>query len=114
LSADTADGLAESFTVDAASRRGVVQSLYACGVVFADAHGHAERIQALAVADLLSGPPSLTRETIETRRYGLTDLLADLDDSHDRIEPLAIATALLNSAADLLCEDRQPLPRRFV
>ncbi len=54
--AHTADGLAEIFTADAASRRGVMQGMDACGVVLADAHGHAERIQALAVADLLAGP----------------------------------------------------------
>lgn len=117
----TAHGLAEIFTADAASRRGVMQSMYACGVVLADAHGHAERIQARAVADLLAGPPPLTRETIETRRYGLTDLLTDLDDSHDRIERLAIAFAILSSAADLLCDYHLAwvgtgkwMPRRFL
>jgi predicted nucleotidyltransferase len=100
----TAAGLAELFTADAASRRGVMQSMYASGVVLADAHGHAERTQARAVADLLAGPPALEQETIETKRYGLTDLLADLGDSHDRIERLAVASAILSSAADLLCD----------
>ncbi|WP_328885793.1 nucleotidyltransferase domain-containing protein [Streptomyces sp. NBC_00316] len=114
-------GLAELFAADVAGRRAVMQSMYATGLVLVDSDGHAERARGRAVADLLDGPPALNRETIETRRYGLTDALADLADTGDRIERLAVAGTVLNAAADLLCDYHRAwvgsgkwLPRRLL
>lgn len=103
----TQAGLAELSAADAASRRAVIHSMYAAGVVLFDPHGHGARARTRARADLLEGPPALSREAVETKRYGLTDLLADLADTEDRIERLAVAGAVLSSAADLLCDHRR-------
>ncbi|MEU9041840.1 MULTISPECIES: nucleotidyltransferase domain-containing protein [unclassified Kitasatospora] len=113
----TGTGLAELFAVDAASRRAVLQNMYATGLLLTDPDGHGARARERAEADLRQGPPALAPETVETRRYGLTDLLADLADAGDArdvgdardargtggaAERLAIAGEVLTAAADLL------------
>ncbi|MER7750766.1 nucleotidyltransferase domain-containing protein [Kitasatospora sp. NPDC097643] len=98
----TRAGLAELFAADAASRRAVIQTMYADGLVLHDPHGHVARARARAEDDLLDGPPPLDPEAVETRRYGLTDLLDDLADTRDRDESLAVGAAVLSLAADLL------------
>ncbi|MFD7641646.1 nucleotidyltransferase domain-containing protein [Kitasatospora sp. NPDC059795] len=123
----TQTGLTDIFAVDAASRRAVAQSMYATGRVLLDPHGHGARARARAraKADLLDGPPALDPEAVDTKRYGLTDLLTDLTDptdstaltdptaptdladTRDRIEELAVAGAVLSAAADLLCDHRR-------
>ncbi|MDY0814790.1 hypothetical protein [Kitasatospora purpeofusca] len=72
--------------------------------VLLDTNGEAGRARALAEADLREGPPSLEPERVETKRYGLTDALDDLADAGDQIERLAVASFVLNAAADLLCD----------
>ncbi|MFJ4681554.1 nucleotidyltransferase domain-containing protein [Kitasatospora sp. NPDC088783] len=103
----TQAGLADLFAADAASRRAVIQNMYAAGLVLVDPHGNGARARARAGADLVAGPPALGVEAVETRRYGLTDLLADLADTRDRVERLAVAGAVLGAAADLLCDHRR-------
>jgi hypothetical protein len=117
----TRAGLAELFAADLAGRRAVLQSMYAAGLVLVDTNGEAGRARALAEADLRKGPPALDPQTIETKRYGLTDALDDLTDSVNRIERLAVAGFVLNSAADLLCDYHHAwigggkwLPRRLL
>ncbi|MGY1498734.1 nucleotidyltransferase domain-containing protein [Streptomyces sp. QTS52] len=117
----TRAGLVELFAADLASRRAVMQSMYAAGLVLVDTDGEARRAQALAEADLRKGPPALAPETVETKRYGLTDALDDLADAGDRIERLAVGGFVLNTAADLLCDHRHAwigggkwLPRRLL
>ncbi|MER7585818.1 nucleotidyltransferase domain-containing protein [Kitasatospora sp. NPDC097691] len=116
----TGTGLTELFAVDAASRRAVLQSMYATGVLLTDPDGHGARACERARADLRQGPPALGPETVETRRYGLTDLLDDLTDAGDGAERLAIGGEVLAAAADLLCDARRAwtgagkwLPRRL-
>ncbi|MFJ8627833.1 nucleotidyltransferase domain-containing protein [Kitasatospora sp. NPDC093550] len=130
----TGTGLTELFAVDAASRRAVLQSMYATGLLLTDPDGHGARARERAEADLRQGPPALAPDAVETRRYGLTDLLddladagagstgdaADLEDAGDAAERLAIAGEVLNAAADLLCDHRRAwtgvgkwLPRRL-
>ncbi|MFD9502566.1 nucleotidyltransferase domain-containing protein [Streptomyces sp. NPDC060035] len=117
----TRAGLAELFAADVAARRAVLQSMYAAGLVLVDTHGEAGRARALAEADLRKGPPALEPETVETKRYGLTDALDDLTDAGDRIERLAVAGFVLTTAADLLCDYHHAwigggkwLPRRLL
>ncbi|MEU8922764.1 nucleotidyltransferase domain-containing protein [Kitasatospora sp. NPDC048545] len=116
----TGTGLAELFAVDAASRRAVLQNMYATGLLLTDPDGHGARARERARADLRQGPPALAPDTVETRRYGLTDLLDDLADADDDAERLAIAAEVLTAAADLLCDHRRAwtgagkwLPRRL-
>ncbi|MET9467163.1 nucleotidyltransferase domain-containing protein [Streptomyces sp. NPDC006544] len=117
----TRAGLADLFAADFATRRGVLQSMYATGLVLVDANGEAERARALAAADLRHGPPALEAEAVETKRYGLTDALDDVADAGDPIERLAVAGFVLGAAADLLCDHHHAwigggkwLPRRLL
>ncbi|GAA2108048.1 hypothetical protein GCM10009759_47700 [Kitasatospora saccharophila] len=102
--AHTRSGLDELRAFDAASRRGVVQQLYATGLILLDRDGHAARIAEDCRAELLAGPAPLTAEQRENLRYALTDLLDDLRDAPDRLEALAVGTEVLRSAADLLSD----------
>ncbi|QKW23171.1 nucleotidyltransferase domain-containing protein [Kitasatospora sp. NA04385] len=102
--AHTRAGLDELRAFDAASRRGVVQQLYATGLVLLDRDGHAARIVEDCRAELRAGPPPLTAEQRENLRYALTDLLDDLRDAPDRLEALAVGADTLRSAADLLSD----------
>jgi predicted nucleotidyltransferase len=114
-------GLTELFAADAATRRGTMQHMYAEGVVVIDQEGEAARLQAWAQALLAEGPAALGLEAVETGRYALTDALDDLTDAADRFEQLAVATAVLQSAADLLLDHHRAwtgagkwLPRRLL
>nr|WSX50503.1 nucleotidyltransferase domain-containing protein [Streptomyces sp. NBC_00974] len=98
----TPAGLAELFAADVTARRAVLQSMYATGLVLVDRDGEAGRARAMAEADLRQGPPALDPETVETKRYGLTDALDDLGDAEDPVERLAVAGVVLAGAADLL------------
>ncbi|MGW0391824.1 nucleotidyltransferase domain-containing protein [Streptomyces sp. NPDC003042] len=117
----TRAGLVELFAADVASRRAVLQSMYVSGLVLVDSNGEAGRARALAEADLREGPPALAPETVDTKRYGLTDALDDLADADDPIERLAVAAFVVDAAADLLCDHHDAwigggkwLPRRLL
>ncbi|KQV19772.1 MULTISPECIES: nucleotidyltransferase domain-containing protein [unclassified Kitasatospora] len=117
----TRAGLRDLFAVDLATRRAVMQSMYATGLVLVDTDGEAGRARALAETDLRQGPAALDPDTVETKRYGLTDALDDLHDATDVFERLAIAGFVLNTAADLLCDHHRAwtgsgkwLPRRLL
>ncbi|WP_328946797.1 nucleotidyltransferase domain-containing protein [Streptomyces sp. NBC_00250] len=81
----TRAGLVDLFAADVAARRAVLQSMCATGLVLVDTDGEAGRARALAEADLREGPPPPAPETVETKRYGLTDALDDLADAGDPI-----------------------------
>lgn len=100
----TRAGLSELFAADIASRRAVMQSSYANGVVLVDRKGEAERARALAEADLRRGPSPLAPALVETKRYGLTSDLDDLAGASDRIESLAVGGQVLFAAAELLMD----------
>uniref|UniRef100_A0AAU2K246 Nucleotidyltransferase domain-containing protein n=1 Tax=Streptomyces sp. NBC_00049 TaxID=2903617 RepID=A0AAU2K246_9ACTN len=117
----TRAGLAELFAADLAGRRAILQHMYATGLGLVDRNGAAGRARALAEADLRGGPPALDPQTVETKRYGLTDALDDLADAADRVERLAVAGFVLGAAADLLCDHHRAwtgggkwLPRRLL
>ncbi|WP_329388707.1 nucleotidyltransferase domain-containing protein [Streptomyces sp. NBC_01351] len=116
----TRAGLEELFAADVAARRGTLQSMYATGLVLLDVDGAAGRARARAETDLRKGPPAWDPQTVETKRYVLTDALDDLSDAGDRIERLAVAGVVLGAAAELLLEHHQAwsgggkwLPRRL-
>ncbi|WP_330297906.1 nucleotidyltransferase domain-containing protein [Streptomyces sp. NBC_00503] len=116
----TRTGLEELFAADLASRRAVLQAMYATGLVLVDRDGEAGRARALAEADLGRGPAALDPQTLETKRYGLTDALDDLGDVQDPVERLAVAGVVLGGAADLLFDHHRAwggggkwLPRRL-
>ncbi|WP_445528083.1 nucleotidyltransferase domain-containing protein [Streptomyces cyslabdanicus] len=117
----TRAGLGELFAADTATRRAVLQSMYATGLVLVDTGGEAGWARARAEADLRDGPPAPTPETVETKRYGLTDALDDLADAGDPFERLAVAGVFFNVAADLLFDHHRAwtgggkwLPRRLL
>ncbi|WP_371535663.1 nucleotidyltransferase domain-containing protein [Streptomyces sp. NBC_00466] len=117
----TRAGLVDLFAADVASRRAVLQSMYATGLVLVDNEGAAAGSRALAEADLRKGPPALEPGAVETKRYGLTDALDDLGDADDPMERLAVAGFVLNAAADLLFDHHRAwvgsgkwLPRRLL
>jgi hypothetical protein len=118
--AHTGAGLAEIFAADRAGRRGTMLFIYAESVPLRDPHGHAAALRAEARAQVEAGPDPLTPKERDDARYGLTDLLDDLTDLHDRHEQLAVADRVLAAAAVLLCDHRRAwrgngkwLPRRL-
>ncbi|MFE6049779.1 nucleotidyltransferase domain-containing protein [Kitasatospora sp. NPDC056446] len=117
----TRAGLRDLFAVDADTRRAVLQSMYATGLVLVDVDGEAGRARALAEEDLRRGPAALGPDVVETKRYGLTDALDDLRDATDPFERLAVAGFVVTTAADLLCDHHRAwtgsgkwLPRRLL
>jgi hypothetical protein len=117
----TRAGLAELFAADASSRRGTMQHMYAEGVVVIDQDGAAAELRTWAQALLAEGPAALGPTAVENGRYALTDALDDLMDAADRFEQLAVATVVLQSAADLLLDHHRAwtgagkwLPRRLL
>ncbi|MEY9211628.1 nucleotidyltransferase domain-containing protein [Thermobifida halotolerans] len=117
----TANGLDEVFAADARSRRGIMQFMYATGIVLVDVDGHAARVRDLAEAQLRQGPPPLGAKAVETGRYLLTDALDDLGTVTDPAERLATAWTVLAKTADLLFDHHRAwtgggkwLPRRLL
>ena len=107
--------------LDNDERRGVMASIYGKGIVLADRDGAAQQIALKARVVFDAGPPQLTAEQLEARRYGLTDALDDLVDTVDPHEQLAVAEAAFTAAAILLCDLRGSwhghgkwLPRRLL
>ncbi|MEV7557317.1 nucleotidyltransferase domain-containing protein [Streptomyces sp. NPDC089795] len=107
LFSHTRAGLRELFAADAASRRGVMQRMYADGLVLSERDGAATRVKQHAEEALREGPDALAPTEVETRRYGLTDALDDLADTVDACERLAVAHVVLSTAADLLLDHRR-------
>ncbi|WP_035845341.1 nucleotidyltransferase domain-containing protein [Kitasatospora azatica] len=117
----TPDTLPELFAAGRADRRGVMQTMYAEGLVLLDPEQLVAGARATAATELAAGPPQLTPGQRESLRYGLTEALDDLADSTDPDERAVLAGGLLRSAADLLCDHHRAwtgngkwLPRRLL
>ncbi|MER8187556.1 nucleotidyltransferase domain-containing protein [Kitasatospora sp. NPDC094015] len=117
----TRAGLRDLCAVDVATRRAVMPSMYATGLVLVDVDGEAARARARAEEDLRRGPAGLAPDTVETKRYALTDALDDLRDTTDAFERLAVAGVVVSTAVDLLCDHHRAwtgsgkwLPRRLL
>jgi len=103
LFAHTSATFIELWDADVASRRAIMPTMYASGIVLASRDGRAEALQAEARRVVEAGPPPVDPQTLETWRYGLTDALDDLADLTDRYEIAACAAVVLEQAGDLLC-----------
>ncbi|MFJ8042244.1 arylamine N-acetyltransferase [Kitasatospora sp. NPDC096147] len=77
-------------------------SMCATGLTLCDADGTAAELRAEAARLLAAGPAPVPAETLETRRYLLTDLYDDLADERPREERAVIAAQVLERASELL------------
>jgi hypothetical protein len=88
---------------DVASRRCSMPQMYAGGIVLVSREGFAEERQVEAVRLVEAGPPPIDPQTLETKRYLLTDALDDLADLTDPFEAATCAAVVLELAGDLVC-----------
>lgn len=89
------------FAKDRARRRPSLARMCADGVMLTDADGTATVVRDQARAVLADGPPPLERAELDRCRYGLTDLLDDLDGSSDPGETAMICWYVLCETAEL-------------
>jgi hypothetical protein len=93
---------------ETAARRSPLLQMCSDGVVLVSLDGMAERRQEEAKKLLLAGPPPLSVDELDQRRYRLTDLLDDFTSTKDVAELTFITGNLLNEAAELaLCSSRK-------
>jgi hypothetical protein len=83
------------------TRRSPLLWMCADGLLLLDTDGLGARIAAEARKLTAAGPPPLSAEEIDDRRYAITDLLDDLAGSSDRNEHLYIATELVRRTGEL-------------
>ncbi|MBB4945397.1 hypothetical protein F4556_000932 [Kitasatospora gansuensis] len=79
-----------------------IASMCAHGLTLLDRDGTAGQFRALAEQTLAAGPAPVAADTLETRRYLVTDLHDDLLGAADQDELLVIAALLLDRTAELL------------
>ncbi|MCW2791041.1 MAG: nucleotidyltransferase [Nocardioides sp.] len=88
--------------LDLASRRPSMARLVATGVVLVDADGTAADLAAECADTLAAGPAPLSGSELDAMRYGLSDLLDDLDGGGAPEVLGAVAVATWQQAAELL------------
>jgi len=103
LFAHTSATFIEFWDAGVASRRAVMPTMYASGIVLASRGGRAEQLRAQARRVVEAGPAPVDSKSLETWRYGLTDALDDLADLTGRYEIAACAAVVLEWAGDLVC-----------
>ncbi len=96
----TRESLTHFFTLDAKDQRCTLARM-CTGYVLRDAGGFADAIQREAHEMIDAGPPALSTEQIDERRYHLTDLLDDFDGARDPDEIIFIAAQLIHQAGGL-------------
>jgi predicted nucleotidyltransferase len=96
----TEASLRDYFGSDAARRMPSLPRMCAEGLVVVDPAGRAEALRAEARALLDAGPPALEAAELAQRRYGLTDLVEDLEGAADPHELRFIAAELAQVASD--------------
>lgn len=82
-------------------RRSPLLWMCADGLLLFDTDGVGARVAAEARKLTAAGPPSVSAEEIDDRRYAITDLLDDLSGSTDQGERLFIATELARRTGEL-------------
>jgi hypothetical protein len=95
------DTIGHWFAKDTARRRPSLARMCADGVILADTDGSGQAVREQALAVLAAGPPPLEAGELDSRRYGLTDLLDDLAGSSDPGETAIICWNVLREAAEL-------------
>jgi predicted nucleotidyltransferase len=98
----TRESLRRYFRTDAETRTPSLPTMCLEGAVICDIAGIAESIQMEARTLLAAGPPPLSPEEIDDRRYSVTDLLDDFVGCTRLDEGVFIAPSLAQSATDLL------------
>jgi hypothetical protein len=99
--AQRTDTIGHWFAKDTARRRPSLARMCADGVILADTDGSGPAVREQALAVLAAGPPPLEPGELDTRRYGLTDLLDDLAGSSDPGETVIICWNIVREAAEL-------------
>ncbi|SDD80985.1 hypothetical protein SAMN05216174_118105 [Actinokineospora iranica] len=84
------------------ARRSPLLHMCGEGVLLLDRDGLGRRTQEEASARLQAGPPPLSTNELEDRRYLITDLLDDLVGSSDHEESIFIANRLLTAVGELI------------
>ncbi|NEB08740.1 nucleotidyltransferase domain-containing protein [Streptomyces coelicoflavus] len=83
------------------TRRSPLLWMCAAGLLLFDTDGLGARLAAHARTLTAAGPPPVSAEEIDDRRYAITDLLDDLVGSDDPSERLFIATELVRRTGEL-------------
>ncbi|EHN72036.1 hypothetical protein SMCF_8527 [Streptomyces coelicoflavus ZG0656] len=83
------------------TRRSPLLWMCAAGLLLFDTDGLGARLAAHARKLTAAGPPPVSAEEIDDRRYAITDLLDDLAGSDDPSERLFIATELVRRTGEL-------------
>lgn len=89
------------FARDTARRRPTLARMCADGAILLDADGTAASVRLQAELVLAAGPPAADPDDLRRRRYGLTDLLDDLEGSTDPGETAIIGWNVLAETAEL-------------
>jgi hypothetical protein len=89
------------YDFDARSGTSTLAQMCADGYVLRSVSDEAREIQVEARQVIDAGPPALSDEEREQRRYRLTDLLDDLSGASEFIEIVFIASHLVHEAGDL-------------
>jgi hypothetical protein len=89
------------FAKDVARRRPTLMRMCADGVILTDLDGSGAAIRAEAKSVLEAGPPPVSPAELDSRRYGLTDLLDDLTGSVDPGETIVICWYIVMQTAEL-------------
>jgi hypothetical protein len=90
---------------DALALRAPLLRMCAEGQVLLSVDGVAEDVQSEAQQRFLAGPPPVSRQVLEWRRYALTDLLDDLAGAKDPAELTYLAGSILTAASELALID---------
>ena len=98
--------LTHFYAFDALDRRCTLARM-CTGYVIKDTDGLSMEIQSEARNLISAGPPALSSEERERRRYFLTDLLDDVRGTSDPVEMVFIASHLLQTAGTLLLENER-------
>lgn len=78
----------------------VMMDMMTNGLVLPEENETSLRIRAAAKKLLEQGPPELTDDEIDDRRYFLTDTLDDLDDTRPQLENIGLAARLFDQLGD--------------
>jgi hypothetical protein len=96
-----ADSIGAWFAKDLAEWHPTLPRMCAGGAILLDVDGTAATIRAEAESVLAVGPPAVSQDELDARRYGLTDLLDDLAGSTDPGETIVICWYIVMQTAEL-------------
>ncbi len=83
-------------------RQPTIMRLVGESIILLDTDGIGASLQRECVAEVAAGPTPWSRDDLDSARYGVTDLLTDLEGSTDDDERSAISSVLWQDAARLL------------